>query len=100
MIRRECYGSLSYGTLKPQERPGRFVDKPLTGVAREEDARPIGELALPDKTRVICIYRDEKFLLPEDGDRLKAGDEVVLITHARNLTALAERWAAPANASR
>jgi len=62
--------------------------------AREEDARPISELGLPDKTRVICIYRDEKFLLPGDDDRLKAGDEVVLITHVRNLPALAGRWAA------
>lgn len=69
-------------------------------VAREEDARPLGELALPDKTRVICIYRDEKFLLPRDDDRVKAGDEVVLITHVRNLPALAERWAAPPAASR
>ena len=69
-------------------------------VAREEDARPIAELELPDKTRVICIYRDEKFLLPQDGDRLKVGDEVVLVTHVRNLSALAERWTAPASASR
>jgi len=64
-------------------------------VARDEDARPIAELKLPDKTRVMCIYRDEKFLLPEDDDRLKVGDEVVLITHSRNLPALAERWSTP-----
>ena len=63
-------------------------------VAREADARPIAALELPDKTRVICIYRDEKFLLPEGGDDLKAGDEVVLITHVRNLPALIKRWTA------
>jgi len=68
-------------------------------VAREEDARPLAELDLPDKTRVICIYRDEKFLLPEDDDRLKPGDEVVLITHSRHLAALAERWATPKQGS-
>ena len=68
-------------------------------VAREEDARPLAELELPDKTRVICIYRDEKFLLPEDDDRLKPGDEVVLITHSRHLAALAERWATPKQGS-
>jgi trk system potassium uptake protein TrkA len=68
-------------------------------VAREEDARPLAELDLPDKTRVICIYRDEKFLLPEDDDRLKPGDEVVLITHSRHLPALAERWATPKQGS-
>lgn len=63
-------------------------------VAREEDARPVAELELPGETRVICIYRDEKFLLPEDDARLKTGDEVVLVTHVRNLPALAERWSA------
>jgi trk system potassium uptake protein TrkA len=65
-------------------------------VAREEDAKPISELALPDSTRVICLYRDQKFLLPGDDDRLKPGDEVVLITHSRNLPELAERWSTPA----
>lgn len=64
-------------------------------VARDEDARPIGALELPEETRVICIYRDDKFLLPENDDRLKAGDEVVLITHSRHLSALAERWSTP-----
>jgi len=63
-------------------------------VARDEDAKPIAELELPDETRIICVYRDQKFLLPGDDDRLKPGDEVVLITHSRNLPALAERWAA------
>lgn len=65
-------------------------------VARDEDAKPIAELELPDSTRIICIYRDQKFLLPGEGDRLKPGDEVVLITHSRNLPALAERWSTPA----
>jgi trk system potassium uptake protein TrkA len=65
-------------------------------VAREEDAKPISELELPESTRIICLYRDQKFLLPGDDDRLKPGDEVVLITHSRNLPALAERWSTPA----
>ena len=64
-------------------------------VARDEDAKPIAELELPDSTRIICIYRDQKFLLPGKDDRLKSGDEVVLITHSRNLPALAERWSTP-----
>jgi trk system potassium uptake protein TrkA len=55
---------------------------------------PLAELKLPDEARVICIDRDEKFLLPQDDARLKAGDEVVLVTHVRNLAALAERWSA------
>lgn len=68
-------------------------------VARDDDAKPIAELELPDATRIICLYRDQKFLLPGDGDRLKPGDEVVLITHSRNLPALAERWSTPTQAA-
>lgn len=68
-------------------------------VAREQDAMPIAELELPDTTRVICVYRDEKFLLPGDDERLREGDEVVLITHSRHLGALTERWAKQAQVS-
>ena len=68
-------------------------------VARDDDAKPIAELELPDATRIICLYRDQKFLLPGEGDRLKSGDEVVLITHSRNLQALAERWSTPKQAA-
>jgi trk/ktr system potassium uptake protein len=64
-------------------------------VARDADARPLSALELPEETRVICIYRDDKFLLPKGDDRLKAGDEVVLITHSRHVPALAERWSTP-----
>jgi trk system potassium uptake protein TrkA len=61
-----------------------------------EDEGLLGELDLPDETRVICCYREEKFTLPEAEDRLKAGDELVVITHSRNLPKLNERWGASA----
>ena len=43
-------------------------------------------------SRVICIYRDGKFLLPEADTTMKVGDEVVLITHRNNLPELHQRW--------
>ena len=67
-------------------------------VAREDDERQIRELDLPSGSRVMCLYRREKFMLPDDDTRLTAGDEVVLITHSRNLEALAKRWSAEAQA--
>ncbi len=67
-------------------------------VAREEDAVAVKDLDLPDGSRLICVYRSNKFLLPKDDVALKAGDEVVLITHSKNLPALQKRWAAPADA--
>ncbi len=61
-------------------------------VAREEDATSHRALQLPEMSRVICIYRDGKFLLPEADAKLKTGDEVVLITHRKNLPELLKRW--------
>jgi trk system potassium uptake protein TrkA len=61
-------------------------------IARAEDEQPFGDLKLPDDARVMCVYRDNAFLLPLPGDRLRTGDEVVLITHVRHLPALDERW--------
>lgn len=61
-------------------------------VIRDKDEKPLSELELPDDTRIMCIYRSEKFLFPEEKTVTKAGDEVVVITHRRNLPALRERW--------
>lgn len=62
-------------------------------VARSDDEGRVDALALPKNSRVICVYRDNKFLLPEDDTVLKSGDEVVVITHRDSLAALTERWA-------
>lgn len=62
-------------------------------VAPKQDAGPIGDLGLPQDSRVVCIYRDDKFILPDDDTSLKIGDEVVLITHRRNVEKLTSRWA-------
>ena len=61
-------------------------------VARKEDAGPIDALELPDSTRVVCLYRDDRFIPVEPDGVLQAGDEVVLITRDRHLRSLAERW--------
>lgn len=62
-------------------------------VAGEDDAKPIQELNLPEKSRVMFLYRNDKFMLPEPGSRLHKEDEVVLVTHRDNMEALAKRWA-------
>lgn len=61
-------------------------------VAKDEDAGPISELKLPDASRVICIYRNDELLIPEDGTALKTNDEVIIITHHNNLPGLEKRW--------
>lgn len=61
-------------------------------VARPDDAGPIGELDLPDQARVICYYREEEFHQADPTDKLREGDEVVILTHASELPTLQERW--------
>jgi len=59
----------------------------------EAQAVPISELSLPDTVRAICIYRNgDELLFAEADSRLKAGDEVVLLTRAKNLKGLRERF--------
>ena len=62
-------------------------------VVTEADAGPLERLELPEQTRVICLYRGEQWLLPEEGVALAADDEVILVTSASKLEALAQRWA-------
>jgi len=61
-------------------------------VARAEDAVPIAELDLPKTSRVVCIYRDDEFLLPDPRTRLRDGDEVIVIAHRDGIPKLEERW--------
>ncbi len=64
----------------------------FTFIVGDEDALPVPELALPDQARVICLYRNERFLFPGTDTRLHKRDEVVILTHSRNLTELEARW--------
>jgi trk system potassium uptake protein TrkA len=68
-------------------------------VAGDADQGTLAALALPDDTRVVCIYRDGKFIAAGDDLKLKAEDEVVIVTHRKNLEALEERWGRSTNES-
>jgi trk/ktr system potassium uptake protein len=62
-------------------------------VAQAADAGPVSALQLPGDSRVICLYRNEKFMLAEEDTELREDDEVVVLTHRRNLAGLQTRWA-------
>lgn len=64
----------------------------LSFVLPADAERSVGDLELPDEARVICVYRDGKFLLPDAETMLQGKDEVVIITHSRHLAELRERW--------
>ena len=61
-------------------------------VARKEEEKAIRDLQLPEKSRVMFLYRDEKFTLPEPEMQLREEDEVVLITHRDHVEELEQRW--------
>lgn len=62
-------------------------------VAQAPDAGPVSALQLPEDSRVICLYRNEKFRLADEDTELREDDEVVVLTHRRNLASLQTRWA-------
>jgi len=61
-------------------------------VARGEDEGPLTELKMPEDSKVIFFYRNDKFMLPETNTALQKGDEVVIITHRKALPELESRW--------
>jgi trk system potassium uptake protein TrkA len=59
----------------------------------EAEAVPLSELSLPNSARAICIYRNrDELLFAETNTRLKAGDDVVVLTRAGALKGLRERF--------
>lgn len=64
----------------------------FTLIAKEEDAVAVKDLKLPADARVVCYYRDGKFSHADEETTLRTGDEVVILTHSKNMAALQERW--------
>ncbi|MDH4299979.1 MAG: NAD-binding protein [Dehalococcoidia bacterium] len=64
----------------------------FTFVAGEEDAVGVSELGLPKDARVVFYYRDNKFHFADNDTKLSKGDEIVILTHCRNLPDFNERW--------
>jgi trk system potassium uptake protein TrkA len=64
----------------------------FTLIAKEEDAVAAKDLKLPTDAKVICYYRDGKFSHADEETTFRIGDEVVILTHSKNMPALQERW--------
>ncbi len=64
----------------------------FTLIAKEEDAVPATDLKLPSDAKVICYYRDGIFAHADEATTFRIGDEVVILTHSKNMPALQERW--------
>ncbi|MFO8083367.1 MAG: TrkA family potassium uptake protein [Desulfobacterales bacterium] len=64
----------------------------FTFTVDKEKGKKVVDLDLPDNARVICFYRDGRFMLAQNETKLSKGDEVVILTHSENLSDLKERW--------
>jgi trk system potassium uptake protein TrkA len=62
----------------------------LSFVVRESQQGSIADLDLPAPSRVVCVYRQDKFLLPDENFDLKVDDEVVMITNRDSVEKFAE----------
>lgn len=71
----------------------RYEARVVSFVIREEDEGPARDLSLPEKSRLVCIYRGEQLVIPTEETSLKAHDEVVVITHRDSVPAFRERLA-------
>lgn len=66
----------------------RYDASTFSFVAQEKHIGAIHELTLPEASRIICMYRNETLIIPEENEQIKEGDEVVIITHQKHLEAL------------
>jgi len=64
----------------------------FTLVVKEDDAVMAKDLKLPTDAKAICYYRDGAFSHADEKTRFRVGDEVLILTHARNMSALHDRW--------
>jgi trk/ktr system potassium uptake protein len=64
----------------------------FTLIVEEEDAVAAKDLNLPADAKVICYYRDGKFSHADEETTFHIGDEVVILTHSKNVPTLQERW--------
>ncbi|MDA0652462.1 MAG: NAD-binding protein [Proteobacteria bacterium] len=64
-------------------------------VARDEDEGTVEAVDLPKEARIILIYRGENIVFAEPDTKILPKDEVVILTHSKNLPKLQERWTVP-----
>ena len=64
----------------------------FTWIAKEEDAIAAKDLKLPADAKVICYYREGNFSHADQDTTFHIGDEIVVLTHSKNMPALRERW--------
>lgn len=71
----------------------RYDASTFSFVAKEDQVGPVRDLVLPKPSRIMCLYRNEKLIIPDEEEKIETGDEVMIITHRKNIEALHEQLA-------
>lgn len=61
-------------------------------VVHEPETTSVAELGLPTNSRVVCVYRAGRLVIPAEDTQLQVDDEVIAITHRDNMDAFRERF--------
>ncbi len=61
-------------------------------IAGEQDGRKVEETDLPQGARIILIYRGENIIFTDPDTKILPKDEVVILTHSKNLKKLRDHW--------
>jgi len=61
-------------------------------IAGKQEATSVSELGLPEDARVVFYYRDNEFYFTDKDTKFRKGDEIVILTHSKNLPDLNKRW--------
>lgn len=67
----------------------RFITVKITASSKGK----VSSFDLPEEARIIGIYRDYQFLMPDLETHLQENDELLILTHSKNLPELSERFA-------
>ncbi|MFA5701537.1 MAG: TrkA family potassium uptake protein [Desulfuromonas sp.] len=67
----------------------RFLTVQITA----DNKGKIDTFDLPKEARIIGIYRDNQFLIPDSDTNLQENDEALILTHSKHLSELTERFA-------
>jgi len=52
----------------------------------------LATLELPDNARVVCVYRQDKLIIPDGETELITDDDIVVIIHRDTLPEMEKRW--------
>ena len=61
-------------------------------ILNDPGIRTVDDLQLPAMAKAVCCYRGDEFSLADEQTRFRVGDEIVVLTHSKNLPELKGRW--------